>query len=111
CRSAMEIVRERNNIPFDQCLRHQHLNEAIEENVLQQVQHRRTHPVVAAKLATHKVQIRCWVYAIKSGTIRCCGHNDCHFSDFSEHYASVISALYPTEAAAGGCRGFPQTFW
>jgi len=93
CRSAMEIVRERNNIPFDQCLPHQHLNEAIEENVLQQVQHLRTHPVVAAKLATHKVQIHGWVYDIKSGTIRCCGHNDDHFSDFSEHYASVIAAL------------------
>ncbi len=50
-------------------------------------------PVVAAKLATHKVQIHGWVYDIKSGTIRCCGHNDDHFSDFSEHYASVIAAL------------------
>jgi len=68
CRSAIEIVRERNDIPNNQCLGHEHLNEAIEENVLQQVQHIRTHPVVAAKMATGKVQVHGWIYDIKSGS-------------------------------------------
>lgn len=93
CRSAMEIVRERNGIPSDMCLGHEHLNEAIEENVLQQVQHLRTHPVVAAKLATQKVSIHGWVYDIKSGGIRCCGHNSDTFNDFSAHYAELIASV------------------
>ena len=93
CRSAMEIVRERNNIAHDQCLGHEHLNEAIEENVLQQVQHIRTHPIVAAKLATNKVQIHGWVYNIESGDILCCDHNDSQFREFDKQYADVISAL------------------
>ncbi len=93
CRSAMEIVRERNDIPFDQCLGAEHLNEAIEENVLQQVQHIRTHPVVAAKLATGKIQIHGWVYHIKSGDITCCDSNSSTFRSFEEQYSEEIESL------------------
>ena len=90
CRSAMEIVRERHDIPHDQPVGSEHLNEAIEENVLQQVQHIRTHPVVAAKLATGKVAVHGWVYNIKTGSIRCCSHNDIVFRNFDDHYAELI---------------------
>ena len=93
CRSAMEIVRERNGIPLDQCVGHEHLDEAIEENVLQQVQHIRTHPAVAAKLATEKVHVHGWIYDIKNGGIRCCHHNDTQFQDFDELYADIIRNL------------------
>ncbi|MAY41505.1 MULTISPECIES: carbonic anhydrase [unclassified Neptuniibacter] len=93
CRSAMEIVRERNDIAGDQPVPTCHLDEAIEENVLQQVQHLRTHPVVAAKLATNKIEIHGWVYDIKSGTIRCSRGNDNEFSDFNALYAGIISKL------------------
>ncbi len=93
CRSAMEIVRERHDIETGSCLDECYLDEAIEENVLQQVQHLRTHPIVAAKLATHKVQIHGWVYDIKSGGIRCCGHLSEQFTDFNDHYADVIASL------------------
>ncbi|MDI3324513.1 carbonic anhydrase [Pontibacterium granulatum] len=93
CRSAMEIVRERHDIPFDVCVGHEHLNEAIEENVLQQVQHIRTHPTVAAKLATGKVEIHGWIYNIENGGIRCCHHSDTVFRDFYEQYAEIIAGL------------------
>jgi len=93
CRSAMEIVRERNGIESGACLGHEHLNEAIEENVLQQVQHLRTHPVVAAKLATGKVEIHGWVYNIETGSIRCCGHNSTAFESFDDHYQQEIADL------------------
>ena len=93
CRSAMEIVRERNGIPSDECLGHEHLNEAIEENVLQQVQHIRTHPAVAAKLATGKVQIHGWIYNIKTGDIRCCDSTGTDFKKFEVQYADIIKGL------------------
>ncbi|MYM64448.1 carbonic anhydrase [Pseudomaricurvus sp. HS19] len=93
CRSAMEIVRERNDIEAGCAIGHDHLNEAIEENVLQQVQHIRTHPTVAAKLATGKVQIHGWVYNIKTGGIRCCDQNDTNFTGFDEFYADIIKGL------------------
>ncbi|WP_430460355.1 carbonic anhydrase [Thalassolituus sp. LLYu03] len=93
CRSAMEIVRERNGIPSDACLDHEHLNEAIEENVLQQVQHIRTHPAVAAKLATGKVQIHGWIYNIKTGGIRCCDSTSTEFKNFEVQYADIIKGL------------------
>ncbi|MBZ2168711.1 MULTISPECIES: carbonic anhydrase [Marinobacter] len=93
CRSAMEIVRERNNVPTEFSLDSQYLNEAIEENVLQQVQHLRTHPVVAVKLAMQKVQIHGWVYNIKTGDIRCCGRDSMDFKSFDEFYAEEIARL------------------
>ncbi|UDL03908.1 carbonic anhydrase [Marinobacter sp. CA1] len=93
CRSAMEIVRERHSIPTDACLDSAYLNEAIEENVLQQVQHLRTHPAVAAKLATQKIQIHGWVYDIESGEIRCCGQDSLEFRAFDDFYSDVIDRV------------------
>ena len=58
-----------------------------------QVQHIRTHPVVAAKLATGKIQIHGWVYHIKSGDITCCDSNSTTFRSFEEQYAEEIESL------------------
>ncbi len=93
CRSAIEIVRERHNLPHDEPLDSQYLNEAIEENVLQQVQHLRTHPTVAAKLATGKIKIHGWVYDIRSGNIRCCGQDSFQFEDFDSFYSETIKKV------------------
>ncbi len=97
CRSAMEIVRERNNLAVDEPVDACYINEAIEENVLQQVQHLRTHPVVAAKLATNKVEIHGWVYDIKRGVIRCCSGQNSVFADFNEHYADRIETILKSD--------------
>jgi carbonic anhydrase len=93
CRSAMEIVRERHGIDGDAPVKTEYLNEAIEENVLQQVQHLRTHPVVAAKLANGKIEIHGWVYDIKSGNIRCCGRDSIEFRDFDDYYSDIIARV------------------
>ncbi|WP_420589330.1 carbonic anhydrase [Bacterioplanoides sp.] len=91
CRSAMEIVRERNGIDTEACIGHEHLGEAIEENVLQQLQHLRTHPAVAAKLATGKVRLHGWVYDIEKGDMRCSDGGP--FVDFQDQYAAEIDAV------------------
>jgi carbonic anhydrase len=40
-----------------------------EENILQQLQHMRTHPAVAAKLATKEIRIHGWLYDIGTGEV------------------------------------------
>lgn len=93
CRSAMEIVRERNNIPHDHSIDSGYMNEAIEENVLQQVQHIRTHPAVAAKLATNKIELHGWIYNIKTGGVICCSNNQTNFTDIEDAYKDIVENL------------------
>ena len=51
------------------------LNEAeklralIEQNVLVQIQHLKTHPYVAARLAAGRVNLHAWVYDIETGGV------------------------------------------
>ncbi len=47
----------------------QRMDSLIEENVLLQLQHLRTHPQVAAKLAAGKTQLHAWVYSIGTGEV------------------------------------------
>lgn len=93
CRAAMEVVRERNGLGSGAPLGKEYLNEAIEENVLQQLQNLRTHPSVAAKLATNKIRLHGWVYDIKSGVVRCAMHNDFKFTRFEDYFAKEIAQL------------------
>lgn len=93
CRSAMEVVRERNGLESGAPLGHEYLNAAIEENVLQQVQHLRTHPAVAAKLATGKIKVHGWVYDIKTGQVRCAMHDDFKFQPFEKYFSKQIKEL------------------
>lgn len=93
CRSAMEVVRERNGLESGAPLGPEYLNAAIEENVLQQVQHLRTHPAVAAKLATGKIKVHGWVYDIKSGQVRCAMHDDFKFHRFEDYFGEQIKEL------------------
>ncbi|OFC68900.1 carbonic anhydrase [Alteromonas confluentis] len=66
CRCATEVVKEKHGD-----LSADYLDEVTKENVLQQMQHIRTHPAVAAKLATKQVQLHGWVYDIESGDVLC----------------------------------------
>lgn len=68
CRVATEVVKERcGHDP----LSIEDLEAVTKENVVQQIQHLRTHPSVAAKIATGQVQLHGWVYNIGSGDVLC----------------------------------------
>jgi carbonic anhydrase len=47
----------------------QRMRALIEQNVLVQIQHLRTHPHVAARLASGQIQLHAWVYEIESGQV------------------------------------------
>lgn len=93
CRSAVEIVRERNNLAAGEKLDKQYLNETIQENVMQQLQHLRTHPIVASRLATGKLKLHGWIYNIKKGEIICCDQQNYRFKPFKEYYQETINKL------------------
>ena len=71
CRAATDVVKERCG---HDALSLDDLEAVTKENVVQQIQHLRTHPAVAAKIATGQVKLHGWVYNIGSGEVLC--YND-----------------------------------
>jgi carbonic anhydrase len=64
--AALSIVRKRKPTPNEHAL----LEELIQENVVQQIQHLRTHPSVAGRLAEGSLALSGWVYDIGHGIVR-----------------------------------------
>lgn len=65
-----EIARQMVARNYPQCTGHEALNALIEENVVAQLDHLRTHPSVASRLASGELSIHGWVYNIESGELR-----------------------------------------
>jgi Carbonic anhydrase len=64
--SALSTVRSRRSALDDDSL----LEELIQENVLLQLHHLRTHPSVAGALAKGELELSGWVYDIGDGVVR-----------------------------------------
>ena len=88
--TALTIVRRRNTAADD----HAVLEELIEENVLQQLHHLRTHPSVAGRLAQGSLALSGWVYDIGHGTVRV----------YDEGQRRFIPFTGDEQAAPGGAR-------
>jgi carbonic anhydrase len=73
--SAVSIVRSRNTAADERSA----LEELIEENVLQQLHHLRTHPSVAGRLARGSLALWGWVYDIGHGIVRIYDEGQCRF--------------------------------
>jgi carbonic anhydrase len=61
-----------------------------EQNVLLQMQHLRTHPAVAARLARRELVIHGWIYDIASGHVSAYHEPDCRFVPVEEHYGEQV---------------------
>ncbi|QJR81886.1 carbonic anhydrase [Alteromonas pelagimontana] len=88
CRVATDVVKERCGGNID----HSHLSEVTKENVIQQLQHIRTHPSVAAKLATNKIQLHGWVYDIETGSVLCYNESTRSFETIKQLYANTAQS-------------------
>ncbi|QKX18055.1 carbonic anhydrase [Microbulbifer sp. YPW1] len=97
CRSATEVVRDRKGT-----LSTQNLDEVTCENVVQQLQHLRTHPSVATGLASGRVTLHGWVYNIGSGEVLCFDEEARDFKPMDERYRAIFGDL-PETAASGAC--------
>lgn len=88
CRCATEVVKEKHGE-----LTADNLAEVTKENVLQQMQHLKTHPSVAAKLATKAVQLHGWVYDIETGMVHCYDPESETFKEMEQAYAERSLAV------------------
>ncbi len=65
----------------------------LQQNVILQLNHLRTHPTVATKLAKKELQLHGWVYDIKTGGIVAYDEQDDAFEPVSERYAAEVAKL------------------
>ena len=85
-RSAVEVVRARHGHCGPE-----HLDELTRENVLQQLQHLRTHPVVAARVRAGTLQLHGWIYDIESGEVSCYEEETDSFMPIAERYERLAA--------------------
>jgi carbonic anhydrase len=87
CRSATEVVKDRHG-----GLCKDHLEEVTCENVVQQLQHLRTHPAVASGLANGRITLHGWLYEIGTGQVRCYDERTGGFEPMNERYRSLFAS-------------------
>jgi carbonic anhydrase len=93
--ATLEIVREHYGHLQGAAL----FNAAAEENVLVQLEHLRTLPVIASRISSGRVRLHGWMYKIDSGEVFCYESEVGQFVKFGD--ASVAGA---DRVAAGGRR-------
>jgi carbonic anhydrase len=64
----------------------------LEQNVILQLQHLRTHPAVAARMARGALQIHGWVYDIKTGEVAAYDEREGRFLPVADRYAAELAA-------------------
>jgi carbonic anhydrase len=65
----------------------------LEQNVILQLNHLRTHPSVAVQLAKGELQLHGWVYDIRTGNVNAYDEKTGKFLPVHEHYASEMAAI------------------
>jgi carbonic anhydrase len=86
--AALRIVRQRDTAKDEQ----RALEELTEENVVLQMQHLRTHPSVAERLAQGALALSGWVFDIEHGIVRV----------YDEEQRKFTPATHEGEAVSGG---------
>jgi len=68
------------------------LQRVIEENVILQLQHLKTHPAVAAAIAVGELELHGWVYDIRTGSVLAYNEDRRGFESVADKYAGEIAA-------------------
>lgn len=63
----------------------------LEQNVILQLQHLRTHPAVAARMARGDLQLHGWIYDIRTGSVLAYDESGNRFVPVQERYADAIA--------------------
>jgi len=75
----------------------------IQENVLLQLQHLKTHPYVAARHATNKVQLHAWTYDIGEGLVNAYDERLGKFVPVEERYVDKAKEAINSNDKQCGC--------
>jgi len=76
------------------------MNMLLEQNVMLQLQHLKTHPSVAARLAKGDLRLHGWVYDIKTGGVDAYNEKTNSFEPVDEYYAKEVAALVSSQCSA-----------
>ena len=76
------------------------MNMLLEQNVILQLQHLRTHPAVAARLAKGDLVLHGWVYDIKTGDVNAFDDESARFIPVDKRYSDDIAKLVNTSDCA-----------
>ncbi|MDM7958033.1 carbonic anhydrase [Blastomonas sp.] len=69
------------------------MNLLLQQNVILQLNHLKTHPSVAARMAAGELQLHGWVYDIRTGDVAAYDAAEDKFVPVHEHYASEMAAI------------------
>ncbi len=69
------------------------MNLLLQQNVILQLNHLKTHPSVAARMAAGELQLHGWVYDIRTGDVSAYDAGLDKFVPVHEHYASEMAAI------------------
>jgi carbonic anhydrase len=72
----------------------------LEQNVVLQLQHLKTHPSVAARLARGDLQLHGWVYDIKTGGVNAYDEQSNSFQPVDKHYAAAVAKMAHDQGCA-----------
>lgn len=99
--AAFQIVQEK--IP--DATYQEKFNMLIEENVLLQLRHLKTHPQVAAKYATNQIKLHAWTYDIGQGDVKAYDDKRECFIPVEERYAADVKNFVEEQQQSheGGC--------
>ena len=70
----------------------------LEQNVVLQLQHLRTHPAVATRLARGDLKLHGWVYDIRTGDVSAWDEESGSFEPVADRYAAEVA-----KHATAGC--------
>ena len=73
----------------------------LEQNVILQLQHLRTHPSVAARIAKGDLKLHGWIYDIKTGDVNAYNEDTGEFEPVDVYYAEEMAALPNATTRAG----------
>jgi carbonic anhydrase len=95
-RAAVEIVNDQMAGRGDD----ERMQMLLEQNVILQLRHLKTHPAVAVRLARGDLQLHGWVYDIRTGCVRAFDEATNGFQPVEQRYAAEV-ALQAAQARCG----------
>ena len=88
-KAAVDIVKELGSDLSDK----ERMEMLLRQNVILQIQHLKTHPTVATRLARGDLQIHGWVYDIKSGEVHAFDEQQNEFLPVAQRYAAEVAKI------------------